>query len=117
MCNVRARRQWEEASLCADKLPMEYSESTVAPEASRGPRGRDSGRERGRGGEQCDRRWRGGEEGARARCERGCIGCLNSSKSRGSAVCVRCHALEGGAEDGGRRTERERQMRGLKGTC
>lgn len=50
---------------------------------------------------------RGSGEGARAHCERGCIGCLNSSKSRGSAVCVWCHALEGGAEDGGRRTERE----------
>lgn len=70
--NVCARRQWEEASLCADKLPMEYSESTVAPEASRGPRGRDSGRERRRGGEQCDRRWRGGEAGrGRGRTARG----------------------------------------------
>lgn len=38
----------EEESLCADKLPVEYSESTVAPEASRGPKGRDGGRERGR---------------------------------------------------------------------
>lgn len=62
----------EEESLCADKLPVEYS---VAPEASHGPRGRDSGRERGRLEKQCDR------------VKRGCIGCLNSSKSRGS-VCV-----------------------------
>lgn len=46
----------EEESLCGDKLPMEYSESTVAPEASHGPRGRDSGRERGRVEKQCDRR-------------------------------------------------------------
>lgn len=46
----------EEESLCADKLPMEYSESTVAPKAARGPRGRDSGRERGRVEKQCDRR-------------------------------------------------------------
>lgn len=45
----------EEESLCADKLPMEYSESTVAPEASHGPRGRDSRRERGRVEKQCDR--------------------------------------------------------------
>lgn len=46
----------EEESLCGDKLPMEYSESTVAPEASHGPRGRDSGRERGRVEKQCYRR-------------------------------------------------------------
>lgn len=46
----------EEESLCADKLPMEYSESTVDPKASRGPRGRDSGRERGRVEKHCDRR-------------------------------------------------------------
>lgn len=46
----------EEESLCADKLLMEYSESTVAPEASRRPRGRDSG---GGGGKQCDGGWRG----------------------------------------------------------
>lgn len=45
----------EEDSLCADKLPMQYSESTVAPEASHGPRGRDRGRERGRVENQCDR--------------------------------------------------------------
>lgn len=45
----------EEESLCADKLPVEYSESTAGPEASHGPRGRDSGRERGRVGKQCDR--------------------------------------------------------------
>lgn len=32
----------------------------------------------------------------------GCIGCLNSSKSRGSAVCVRCHALRGGGATVGR---------------
>lgn len=48
------------------------------------------------------------EGGGGAHCERGCIGCLNSSKSRGSAVCVWCHALEGEEEDGGRRTERGR---------
>lgn len=40
--------------VCADKLPMEYSESTVVPEASHGPRGRDRGRERGRVENQCD---------------------------------------------------------------
>lgn len=34
---------------------MEHSESTVAPEASRGPGGRDGGRERGRVEKQCDR--------------------------------------------------------------
>ena len=53
----------EEESLCAYKLPMEYSESTVAPEASHGPRGRDSGRERGRVEKQCvteGRGWGGG---------------------------------------------------------
>lgn len=37
------------------KLPMEYSESTVAPEAPHGYRGRDSGRERGMVEKQCDR--------------------------------------------------------------
>lgn len=46
----------EEESLCADKLPMEYSESTVAPGASHRPRGRDRGREKGRVEKQCDRR-------------------------------------------------------------
>ena len=45
----------EEESFYADKLPVEYSESTVDPEASHGPRGRDSGRERGRVEKQCDR--------------------------------------------------------------
>lgn len=55
----------EEESLCADKLPMEYSESTVAPEASHGPRGRDSGRERGRVEKQCDGGWREGASGER----------------------------------------------------
>lgn len=43
----------KEETLCADKLPMEYSESTVAPEAFHGPRGRDSGRERVE--QRCDR--------------------------------------------------------------
>lgn len=80
----------EGESLCADKLPMEYSESTVAPEASHGPRGRDRGRERG---------------SSVIEGRGGCIGCLNSSKSRGSAVCVWCHALRGGTVGGGRRAE------------
>lgn len=52
MCVLCLSRR--EESLCADKLPMEYSESTVSPEASHGPRGRDSGRERGRVEKQCD---------------------------------------------------------------
>ena len=37
----------EEESLSADELPADYSESTVAPEASPGPRGRDNGSKRG----------------------------------------------------------------------
>lgn len=42
------------------------------------------------------------------RSERGCIDCLNSSKSWGSAVPAWCHAPKGGAEDGGRRTDEGR---------
>lgn len=56
-----------------------------SPEAAHGYRGRDS--ERGMGEKQSRK------EGVHS--ERGCIGCLNSSKSWGSAVCVCvwCHVL------------------------
>jgi len=79
----------EEETLCADKLPMEYSDSTVAPEASHGPGGRAWGREGSSVIEGREGGW-GGQHG-----ERVCRGCLNSSKSRGSAACVWCHALRG----------------------
>ena len=50
MCSASAGKK----KVCV-QLPMGYSESTVAPEASYGPRGRDGGRERGRVERQCDR--------------------------------------------------------------
>lgn len=77
-----------------------------SPEAAHGYRGRDS--ERGMGEKQSRK------EGVHS--ERGCIGCLNSSKSWGSAVCVCVYgAMSWGRCQWGWKG-RGQQMRGLKCT-